>query len=746
MKKLLITLLSVGVLQTVWSQGTGSNCMDLLPFCTGQTYNYNAGVNSGTAQSGPNYGCLMTQPNPVWYVMQIDQPGNIDIYMVGSNTNNVNNPTNDIDFICYGPFMSLNGVCPNQLTAANTVDCSYSSLATETVNITNAPSGAFYVLLITNYSNTPANIIFSQTGGTGTTDCGIFASAGNNGPLCVGQSLQLTVDTPYTSGPYIFNWSGPNGFTSTLQNPSIPNSQVSMAGTYTVIITDLSNFESDTSSTNVIINTVPAAPMFMPTPICEGQQFCLSPVNPIQGATYTWSTPNGLNSNAVPYCNIGSINLWNGINMSLTVTINGCTSPPFTAPLMVNPVPPISITGPTEGCEGTNVTLTANPGTYQSYTWSASNSTTNTASVATGASYTVSTTVNGCTGTSAPYQVAATPNPLTLTGNVPYCSNDSITVTATNGKTSYVWNGVQGGSTLIVNGNTPNPIILTVTSANGCARTDTFDLTIKPAPVVNFGPSVFCDGSTVQFTDSSTVTGNATINGYFWDFGSGNVDNTQNPSYTFPNPGTYQVTHVVTTTEGCMETIVKDVKVYTKPKANFIATPLCFGVVLIQDSTVVGDSAIHSSVFSFSNGLDNKVNEPQFEITIENQDSIVVTYIVTDVNGCTDDTVKTVIITDTPDFTKLPNVITPSNADVSGGTLIGNDYFDLGPNGIIFDKCYDYSIQFFNRWGQKVYTINNSSKKFEGKNESGQMLATGVYYYVIMADGKKRFGGSVTVL
>ena len=43
----------------------------------------------------------------------------------------------DVDFIAYGPFGSAAAGC-GALTAANTVDCSYSSSANETATITGA--------------------------------------------------------------------------------------------------------------------------------------------------------------------------------------------------------------------------------------------------------------------------------------------------------------------------------------------------------------------------------------------------------------------------------------------------------------------------------------------------------------------------------------------------------------------------------------------------------------------------------
>ena len=73
-------------------------CSTAFPFCTGSTYCYPAGANAGTAQGGPSYSCLGSEPNPAWYYLKIANPGNLEIKMVGGNS------TNDIDFCCWGPF------------------------------------------------------------------------------------------------------------------------------------------------------------------------------------------------------------------------------------------------------------------------------------------------------------------------------------------------------------------------------------------------------------------------------------------------------------------------------------------------------------------------------------------------------------------------------------------------------------------------------------------------------------------
>lgn len=150
------------------SLAQGTTCAGADPFCTGTTYSFPN--NTGTsAEAGPNYGCLLTQPNPAWYYLQIDQSGTIqmDISQVDGNGSGI-----DVDFIAYGPFGSPTGGC-GSLTSGNTVDCSYSTAANETAVIPSATAGDYYLVLITNYSNVSGNITFAQTGGTGSTDCSI---------------------------------------------------------------------------------------------------------------------------------------------------------------------------------------------------------------------------------------------------------------------------------------------------------------------------------------------------------------------------------------------------------------------------------------------------------------------------------------------------------------------------------------------------------------------------------------------
>ncbi|MBK7031589.1 MAG: hypothetical protein IPH45_21400 [Bacteroidales bacterium] len=126
-------------IQFGYSQVGNNMCEGALPFCTGTSYSFPAGVNAGTGQTGPYYSCLNTRPNPAWYYMKIAIPGMIQITVHSE-------PAHDIDFCLWGPFD--NQKCMRQLTSAKVVDCSYSTAATEVVDIANAIAGKYYILVV----------------------------------------------------------------------------------------------------------------------------------------------------------------------------------------------------------------------------------------------------------------------------------------------------------------------------------------------------------------------------------------------------------------------------------------------------------------------------------------------------------------------------------------------------------------------------------------------------------------------
>lgn len=77
------------------------------------------------------------------------------------------------------------------------------------------------------------------------------ATASVSGGACSGATLQFSA-----SGGTSFSWTGPGGFNSTSQNPSIPNASTANNGTYSCLVTD-ANGCSGAVSVNVNVNAKP---------------------------------------------------------------------------------------------------------------------------------------------------------------------------------------------------------------------------------------------------------------------------------------------------------------------------------------------------------------------------------------------------------------------------------------------------------------------------------------------------------
>ena len=79
-------------------------------------------------------------------------------------------------------------------------------------------------------------------------------TASNNGPLRIGQTLQLTAST-VAGGTYA--WTGPNGFTSSLQNPTIASVTAAATGVYRLTVT-VGTCVSAEATTTLLVQVVPS--------------------------------------------------------------------------------------------------------------------------------------------------------------------------------------------------------------------------------------------------------------------------------------------------------------------------------------------------------------------------------------------------------------------------------------------------------------------------------------------------------
>jgi hypothetical protein len=108
---------------------------------------------------------------------------------------------------------------------------------------------------------------------------GVSAGATPN-PVCAGNTLSLSGSG---TGVRSWSWSGPNGFSSTLQNPSISGITTAGAGTYTLIASNACG--SASATTNVTVN-----PPCGPKIFCIGGNTSSTTNEAYDPATDTWTT------------------------------------------------------------------------------------------------------------------------------------------------------------------------------------------------------------------------------------------------------------------------------------------------------------------------------------------------------------------------------------------------------------------------------------------------------------------------
>ncbi|MEO8148160.1 MAG: M12 family metallo-peptidase [Bacteroidia bacterium] len=190
-------------------------------------------------------------------------------------------------------------------------------------------------------------------------------TATSSGAVCTGNTANFTASA---SAGSVYNWTGPAGFSSALQNPTITNAQTYNAGTYSVTATYTGC--TGTVSTSLAVNTDPAPVINAPaTNICVGGSVLLS-ANTGAGFTYQWKK-GGIaiaGATSATYFAIGAG------NYKVTETAaGGCSK--TSAPIVITGPPSGTVTasGSLTFCAGGSVTLTAAAGAGYSYQWKLNN-------------------------------------------------------------------------------------------------------------------------------------------------------------------------------------------------------------------------------------------------------------------------------------------------------------------------------------------------------------------------------------
>lgn len=568
----------------------GVSATSISPVCEGSTITLSAtpGANSYT-WTGPN-GFTSNISNPVRSNVTTTMGG---IYSVTAQGGSGCSGTATVSVVVNGkPSATASSNTPvcagNTLTLAATGGGTYSWAgpsgfsSTEQnptrSNATTAMQGVYSVSVVGTNSCT-------NSATTSVTVGSASISATSNSPICKGLTINLSA-----SGGGTYTWTGPGGFTASVQNPSQSDATTNMSGVYSVTVSSGNCIASAT--TNVLV-TEQGATATSNSPVCGGNTISLSAS--AGGSSYLWTGPAGFTSAEQ---NPILTNATMAMKGTYSVTVQGSIGCSGIATVLVevNALPTIDATSNAgviaNFCEGGLLMLTATGG--GAYSWAGPNGFSSTSATPTRTNatsnmsglYSVTITdINNCTAstnTSVTISVCCTVA-ATATANT-VCAGNTLVLSATGGGT-YAWAGPDGftassasptrsATTTAMSG----IYTVTVTANNSCTATATTSVLVKSVIVTATANGTVSEGALIQLT----ATGGGS---YLWagpvGFSSSSATPTRSNATTGMS-GVYTVT--VTGTNDCIGTATASVVVSNVP-CNVSATassnsPICSGQTL----------------------------------------------------------------------------------------------------------------------------------------------------------------------
>jgi HYR domain/Secretion system C-terminal sorting domain/SprB repeat len=408
-------------------------------------------------------------------------------------------------------------------------------------------AAATYTLMVTNTTNGCTKTSTTSVTGFNTPPS---LSTTSGALTCVADTFILSTTT--NSNNPTFLWSGPNGYTSTLQSPVVDTS-----GTYNVVVNDTITGCSNTATATVVVSIEgPGATATADALSCLVSMAVVQGITLDTNATYAWIGPLGFTSDTSTF----SVGVPGQYNLVVTDPDNGCTSATV-AMVADNTIPPVAaaVAPGNLNCNTAQMVLNGSgsaQGIDISYSWTTADGNiveggnTHSPLVNAVGSYTllVSNSSTGCTNT-AMATVAQSP-PVTAEisaqNNALCFGSSSGSATAAglggNGIFSYAWSN---GGTLATNPNLSAGVYLvTLTDGENCTAAASVtiaqpDILLANITVGHQSLSGVNDGS-VSTNPSGGMAGYT----YLWSNGA----TTQNIS-NLP-PGNYSVS--ITDANGCV--------------------------------------------------------------------------------------------------------------------------------------------------------------------------------------------------
>jgi hypothetical protein len=559
----------------------------------------------------------------------------------------------------------------------------------------------------------------------------VSASASLN-TVCSGSTITLNGNA---IGATSWNWSGPNGFNSTLQNASVI---ATISGVYTLTATNSCGSNSaSTAYVNVFTPPTGVSASTSTTTACSGNTIALTG-NAIGATSWSWSGPNGFNSTLQ---NASATATTSG-TYTLTTT-NSCGSNSATTSYVNVITPPTGVSASasqTTICSGITITLNGNATGATSWNWSGPNgfSSTfqNTSAIATiSGTYTLTAT-NSCgsnSASSAYVNVIIQPTGVSASASsTSVCSGSTIALAGNaTGATSWNWSGPNGFNSTLQNAsataNTAGTYTLTATNSCGSnfASTPYVNVITPPSGVSALAsPTTACSGSTIA------LIGNAIgATSWSWSGPGGFSSTSQNDSNVANTSGTY----TITVSNSCGSTTVTSAYVTVNTAPN-------------QPSSISGDPIVNLNQ-NVNYAINSVVDANNYNWSVTNGDSITSlndTTIVVHWNIVGLDTVYVSSANDCGVSNRQFLAISASPTSIFENN--GSPSINLFPNptsgdftlSILGKAKSKFSIEIFNTLGEEIYSdeTKDPSTHFI---KNIQLIEKAGIYFVRINDGEKKY-------
>ncbi|MFL5764254.1 MAG: PKD-like domain-containing protein [Bacteroidia bacterium] len=512
--------------------------------------------------------------------------------------------------------------------------------------------------------------------------------------------------------------------------------------------------------------------------ICSGNAVTIPLTSSGVAANYTWlaSDNSQTSGESTSTQSTGTLsntitNSSNSIATAVTYTVTpagivgGCAGTPQAVTVTVNPQPVMTSNSTLTICSGQAVGLSLASSTAANYSWIAANNPsttgestsaqstatitdviTNTSLVPQTVVYTITPTTiaGGCAGNPQTLTVTVNPTPaMTSASSASICSGGTVNVNLTSSvSSSYVWiasnnpnttgesTSFQSTSTLsntVVDNTTSNQVVtytITPTAVvGGCAGSQVFTLTVKPAPnMTSSSAASICSNGTASISLTSDITST-----YVWNAAADNPNttgeilspqSTSTLSNMITNNSTiaqivyYNVTP--TSTVGSCAGTTQSVAVTVKPTPNMIsaasATICSAGTVNIPLFADIGSSFVWSAADNLNTSGESTTLQSTSTLnnTITNGSTTVqnVVYTVTPtatIGGCVG-TVQTVTVTVNP----TPAMTSGTSATICSGNAVNIPLTSNVPSSYVWSAANNVNTVGESTSLQFSSTLNNS--------------------------------------